>query len=99
MEQNNLKNEVTAQILKGEVIDSLNLLGSNQRFYLSLRYRTAQHLILRDLSEGSGAYEGGVVGLRWLDANRLYIARIVADQRADLIYDISSKTWLDVINE
>ena len=99
MEQENLKNEVTAQILEGEMIDSFNLLGSNQRFYLSLQYRNSQHLILRDLSEGSGTYEGGVVGLRWLDPNRLYIERIVADQRADLIYDISSKTWLDVMNE
>ena len=99
MEQENLKKEVTAQILEGEMIDSFDLLGSNQRFYLSLQYRNSQHLILRDLSEGSGTYEGGVVGLRWLDPNRLYIERIVADQRADLIYDISSKTWLDVMNE
>ena len=99
MEQENLKTEVTAQILKGEMIDSFNLLGSNQRFYLSLKYRNSRHLILRDLSEGSGAYEGGVIGLRWLDNNRLYIERIVGDQRSDLIYDILSKNWQDVMNE
>ena len=99
MEQENPNNEVTAQILEGEMIDSFNLLGSNQRFYLLLQYRNSQHLILRDLSEGSGTYEGGVVGLRWLDHNRLYIERIVADQRSDLIYDILSKNWQDVMNE
>lgn len=99
MEQENPKNEVTAQILEGEMIDSSNLLGSNQRFYLSLKYRRSQHLILRDLSEGFGTYEGGVVGIRWLDPDRLYIERIVADKQTDLIYNISSNTWQDVMKE
>jgi len=96
MEKKNPDKEITAQILEGEKIEGFNPLGSNYRFYLSLKYPKAQHLILRDLSEGFGSYEGGVIDLRWVDSNRIYIERIVSDQEADLIYDVSINTWQDV---
>jgi hypothetical protein len=99
MELKSPNNKVTAQILRGEKIESSNFLGSNERFYLTLLYSNAGHLILRDLSEGSGSYEGGVLGLKWLDSNRVYIERIVSDQQADLIYDLSEHTWQDVKNK
>ena len=50
---------------------------------------------MRDLSEGSGSYEGGVLGLKWLDSNRVYIDRVVSDQRNDLIYNLSKNEWQD----
>lgn len=96
IEQKSPNNMVTAQIVEGEKIEGINPLGSNERFYLSLRYSNVQHLVLRDLSEGSGSYEGGVFGLKWLDSNRIYIERIVSDRQANLIYDISEHAWQDV---
>jgi hypothetical protein len=96
IEKRNPNKEIIAQILEGEKIEDLNLLGSNYRFYLMLKYPNARHLILRDLSEGFGSYEGGVLDLKWVDSNRVYIERIVGDQRADLIYDLSINTWKDV---
>ena len=96
IEKKNPNKEITAQILEGEKIEGFNPLGSNYRFYLTLKYPRAQHLILRDLSEGLGSYEGGVIDLKWVDSNRIYIERIVSDQQADLIYDLSINTWQDV---
>jgi hypothetical protein len=96
IEKKNPNQEITAQILEGEKIEGFNPLGSNYRFYLLLKYPKARHLILRDLSEGFGSYEGGVIDLKWVDSNRVYIERIVGDQRADLIYDLSINAWQDV---
>ena len=84
---------VKAQILEGERIEGFNPLGSNERYYLTLQYPTVRNLIVRDLSEGFGSYEGGVLGLKWLDSNRVYIERVVGDQLADLIYNLSKNEW------
>ena len=96
LEKESPNKKITAQILEGEQIEGVNLLGSNYRYYLTIKYPNARHLILRDLSEGFGSYEGGVIDLNWIDSNRVYIERIVSDQQADLIYDISINTWQDV---
>ena len=88
--------KVTAQIIEGEKIQGFNALGSNTRFYLSLQYPNSRHLILRDLSEGFGSYEGGVLGLKWLNSSLVYIERMVSDQQADIIYDLSINAWQDV---
>ena len=99
IEKENPNKNITAQILEGEQIEGFNVLGSNYRFYLTLKFSNVRHLILRDLSEGFGTYEGGVIDLKWIDSNRIYIERIVSDQRADLIYDLSINTWQDVKNK
>jgi hypothetical protein len=88
--------KVMAQILEGEKIEGFNPLGSNKRFYLTLQYQNSRHLILRDLSEGFGSYEGGVLGLKWLDSSLIYIERIISDHQADIIYDLSTNAWQDV---
>ena len=96
MEQKSPDKKITAQIIEGEKIEGFNALGSNKRFYLALQYTDSRHLILRDLSEGSGSYEGGVLGLKWLNSSRVYIERIVSDHQADIIYDLSINAWQDV---
>jgi hypothetical protein len=96
MEQKSPDKKITAQIIEGEKIEGFNPLGSNKRFYLALQYPDSRHLILRDLSEGFGSYEGGVSGLKWLNSSRIYIERIVSDHQADIIYDLSINAWQDV---
>ena len=95
MEMDSPDKRVKAQILEGERIEGFNPLGSNERYYLTLQYPNVRNLIVRDLSEGFGSYEGGVLGLKWLDSNRVYIERVVGDQRADLVYNLSKNEWQD----
>ena len=85
MEKLSPNEKVMAQIIEGEKIEGFNVLGSNKRFYLALQYPDSRHLILRDLSEGFGSYEGGVLGLKWLNSSLVYIERMVSDQQADII--------------
>lgn len=91
--------KIIAEILEGKAIEGFNPLGSDVRFYLTLKYQNSSHLIIRELSEGFGTYEGGVFGVKWLDENRVYIERAVGDQKADLIYDITKHEWQDVKNK
>jgi hypothetical protein len=95
MEKESPDKKVKAQILEGQRIEGFNPLGSNERYYLTLQYPNVRNLIVRDLSEGSGSYEGGVLGLKWLDSNRVYIDRVVSDQRNDLIYNLSKNECQD----
>jgi hypothetical protein len=95
MEKLSPNKKVMAQIIEGEKIEGFNPLGSNKRFYLALQYQNSRHLILRDLSEGFGSYEGGVLGLKWLDSSLVYIERIISDHQADIIYDLSINAWQD----
>jgi len=94
MEKRGPDNQLSAQILIGEKIEGFNPLGSNERYYLSIKHPSSQYLVLRDLSEGFGSYEGGVMDLKWLDAEHVHIARVIGDQRADLIYDLKSHSWI-----
>ena len=93
IEKRGPNNKLLAQILIGEKIEGFNPLGSNERYYLSIKYPNSRYLVLRDLSEGYGSYEGGVMGLRWLDAEQLLIERFVGDQKADLIFDLKNHLW------
>ncbi len=90
---------VVAQILQGKIVDGFNVLGSDTRFYLCINYPDSKHLILRDLSEGFGSYEGGVIGLDWKDSKKLHIQRYVGDQRSDIIYDVTNKKWHPIENK
>jgi hypothetical protein len=95
MEKRAPNNKLLAQILIGEKIEGFNPLGSNERYYLSIKHPSSQYLVLRDLSEGFGSYEGGVMDLKWLDSEHICIERVVGDQRSDLIYDLESHLWLE----
>jgi len=99
IEQKSPHDELIAQILEGEKIEGFDMLGSNERVYLKLKYPNSEHLVLRDLSEGFGSYEGGIFGLKWLDENRVYIDRVVGDQEADLVYDLNEHRWQEVENK
>ena len=96
LQQKSPDKSIVAEIFEGKAIEGLNPLGSDIRFYLVLNYNNTRHLVLRDLSEGFGTYEGGVFGVKWIDNNRIYIERAVGDSRADLIYNLSLHTWQDV---
>ena len=91
--------KIQAQIIEGEKIESLNMLGSNTRYYLLIEYPNSKHLVVRELSEGFGSYEGGIVGLEWLDSKRILINRYVSDRKADIVYDISKNKWQLIENQ
>lgn len=46
-----------------------------------------------DLGEGKGSYEGGVLDLQWLDADRVMIRRRIDDRDANLVFDLSSNKF------
>ena len=98
MEEHGPNNTLIGQILAGEKIEGFNPLGSNERYYLSIKYPNSQYLVLRDLSEGFGSYEGGMMGLKWLDSEHILIERIVGDQKADLVFDIENQSWKESEN-
>lgn len=98
MEEHGPNNILIAQILAGEKIEGFNPLGSNKRYYLSIKYPNSQYLVLRDLSEGFGSYEGGVMGLKWLDSEHILVERIVGDQKAGLVFDLENQSWKESEN-
>lgn len=95
IEQRGPNNKMVAQILVGKKIEGFNPLGSNERYYLSIKHPNSQYLVLRDLSEGFGSYEGGVMGLKWIDSEHISIEIVVGDQKADLIFDLKNHAWTE----
>ena len=88
-----------AQILEGRKLDGFNPLGSSARYYLALQYPEIKHLILYDLSEGSGSYEGGVLDIKWINSNRVLIERIVNDRQANIVFDVSQNRFEEVASK
>jgi hypothetical protein len=83
---------VEARILQS---NSGNLFAS-ERYYLAFQRDQHVHIVARELSEGFGSYEGGVLGLRWLNNHQVLIKRAVADVPVDLVYDLITQKWGDV---
>ena len=95
MERTSPNGTVTAQILQGEKFDRWNVLGSNVRFHLALKYQNETCILSRDLSENTGTYEGGILDMKWLDNKRVLVHRTVADLTSYLVLDIQTLTWKD----
>lgn len=84
-----------ALLFEDDTGESMNFLGSHSRNYLGLKRNNITYIISRDLTEGSGSYEGGVLGIRWIDDHQILIERVIGDQQKDIIFDINQENWLD----
>ncbi len=96
MEAKNPFNEITAIIVEGEKPEIMNYLGSNITCYLKLEYPKSTLLISRDLTDGSGCYEGEIESVKWLDQDRILIERYVNNIKSNLIYDTRQMGWTEV---
>ena len=72
--------------------DNKELLNGDE-FYLGIRRDSVEIIITRELSDGFGTYEAGIMGLEWLNENRIRIARIISDQPDTLIYNVNNMRW------
>ncbi len=96
MEAKNPFNEITAIIVEGEKPERMNYLGSNITCYLKLEYPKSTLLITRDLTDGTGYYEGGIEAVNWLDQDRVLIKRYINGIKLNLIYDTRQMGWTEV---
>ncbi|MBK6776899.1 MAG: hypothetical protein IPG74_14025 [Flavobacteriales bacterium] len=70
-----------------------DLLGANDRWSLGfVRGETKWH-IERELGEGHGTYEGGVLDIEWVDGHRVKVIRRLDDQDANLLFDLRSNEF------
>ncbi len=88
--------KATAILFEDDTGESWNLLGSDLRNYLGLKRNGVTYIIARDLTEGSGTYEGGVFGINWLNNHQIFIERIIGDQQNDIIFDINQENWISI---
>ncbi len=51
----------TALLFNDTTGESMNFLGSDERNYLGLKKNNVTYIIARDLTEGFGTHEGGVM--------------------------------------
>ena len=70
-----------------------NILGSEYRYILGFSKSKSKWYIDYELSEGFGTYEGGILGIRWLNNNEVLIKRTIADSRKDIKYNLLLNTW------
>ena len=79
-----------ALILRGN--DCTFLFGN--RYYLALDKNNNRWIVDRELSDGFGDYEGGIVKIIWLDSNKVKIERYISDMKSDIVFDISNSKWI-----
>ena len=72
---------------------SWDILGTGERNYLGLERKGIIYIIARDLTEGFGTYEGGVLGIKWLNNDQILVERIISDHRDDIIFDLVENDW------
>ncbi len=85
--------QAVAKILEFGPGDGGGMLGIDVQFFLSIEQNGTTAIITRELSEGFGTYEGGVSGVRWLDAHRVLVERAISDRPANLVYELNSGSW------
>lgn len=73
--------------------ESWDILGTGERNYLGLERKGVIYIIARDLTEGFGTYEGGVLGIKWLNNDQILVERIISDRRDDIIFDLVKNEW------
>jgi hypothetical protein len=75
---------------------AFDMLGGDDRAWLAIQFPGAEYILRKELTEGSGSYEGGVFGLRWLSDTDVLVERAVADQWRDIVYNTEKHSWREV---
>lgn len=75
------------------------MLGCDDRFILGFTNPKAKWYIDFELSEGFGTYEGGIIGIEWLNANEVVIKRRISDSPKDIKYNLNLNEWLLINND
>lgn len=70
-----------------------NWLGSDSRFILGFTNKKAKWYVDFELSEGLGTYEGGVMGIEWLNENEVLIRRRISDSQKDIKFNLELHEW------
>lgn len=92
LEQVSPDGDITAIVYTADT-GKLNLIGAEQRAYLGIRYPGSELILRRELTESFGEYEGGVLELKWISNHEILVKRAIADQRKDIVFDVTSHKW------
>lgn len=87
---------ISALILSGHTGDAGDLLGTKNRFYLAFQHDSTIYIVDRDLSEGKGTYEGGIIGLQWLNTHEVKVERFISDRRNDIVFNRLTHQWTNL---
>ncbi len=82
-----------ALILTGDTGDSWDLLGAGHRAYLAIVKNNTTLILDRDLTEGMGTYEGGIMNIAWLNNNEILIERYISDRQDNIIFNYKTIEW------
>lgn len=81
--------------LKAEVIEVKGSGLFEEKYFLQITNiaDSTSYRIGRDLLEGCGGYESGIVQLKWLSDDKLFIERALDDRPQSLIYSVSKVSF------
>jgi len=72
------------------------MLGGDDRAWLAIRYPEAECILRKELTEGTGTYEGGILDLKWLSNSEILVERAISDRRRDIVYNTGTHSWEDL---
>ncbi len=85
--------KLEALIFAGDTGESWDLLGAGHRAYLAIVKNNTTMIINRDLTEGMGTYEGGIMNIEWLNNEEILIERYISDRQDNIVYNCDKIEW------